>query len=178
MSMARRSHVVRGATRRTPTLHRVRGDGPLLARRHRRLAPKDPESRVFTSWPVRARWRTEGLRRPCTCAAPIGAVRSKRLVIRRSPTHCRRPHLAVEPVAELVGDHVNVDIRLEPQPELRRRVEGTTEPKCRIGAHATLAQHDLVDAACRHAEIQREAILAEAEWLQELQLERLTRVYG
>ncbi len=84
----------------------------------------------------------------------------------------------IEAIAELVRYDVEIEIGLEPKPELRGRVEVSTQTESGISAHTALAKHDLVDPTRWNPDAQREAVLAEAERLQELLLEHFTRVDG
>jgi hypothetical protein len=79
---------------------------------------------------------------------------------------------------ELIRDHIHVVVGLESQPELWRRFEVASEPERGVGAHTTLAQHELVDASCRYADVQSKSVRAEAEWLEELLMEHLAWVHG
>lgn len=80
--------------------------------------------------------------------------------------------------AEHVSLLLEIESSLEVEPEPLARPEVTGEPQCRIGAHRSLAVHDLVDAARRYRNVLREAVLRDAEWLEEVGVQHFARVDG
>ena len=70
--------------------------------------------------------------------------------------------------AEYVTLLFEIEPGLEVEPEPLARPEVTREPPRRIGAHRPLAVHDLVDAARRHRNILREAVLRDTERLKKV----------
>ena len=63
-----------------------------------------------------------------------------------------------------------VTATLKIHPEIGAGLEIETQPQGGIGSDATLAQHDLIDAASRYANILRKPVLTNAQRLDELLL--------
>ena len=77
----------------------------------------------------------------------------------------QRAHL-VEPAAEQIALQLQIVAGLEIHPELRRGAEVAPEAQCGIRRNAALAEHNLVDAPRRDADIGRKPVLRDAERLQ------------
>lgn len=67
---------------------------------------------------------------------------------------------------------------LQVQPELRGRPEIRAQPECRIRRDGPAAPDDIVDPHRRHPQLPRQAVSGQAERLQEVVLEHVSRVYG
>jgi len=79
-----------------------------------------------------------------------------------------RLHFSLQPVGKSVSRLFQVEINLQPQPEPLRSTKVTGEPEGRIRTDGPLAEDDLVDSARRHADLARQAVLADSHGLQEL----------
>ena len=86
---------------------------------------------------------------------------------------CAPKHLSFQALSQSIPFYVEVVAGLEVQPEAIRGTEITRETESCIRGHRPLAMHDLVDATRRHADVLRQAVLAEVHRLKELREEDL-----
>ena len=87
-------------------------------------------------------------------------------VVRR-PTHVL-PDFVVEAVAESIHLRIQVEIHLQTEPEIRRHLEILRQTQRSIRRDPPLLQHDLIDAARRHADIPGQTRLAQGQGLEKL----------
>src|SRR5438094_1147607 len=78
--------------------------------------------------------------------------------------------------AEAFLRRLEIEAHLQVQPELRRGPEVAREAQRRIGGDAAQAAHDLVDAARRHLDVDRQAVLRYAEAVEEIALQYFARM--
>lgn len=76
----------------------------------------------------------------------------------------------------MVFGNIKVILGLQSQPELRRVSEEAREAQGGIGSDGALAQHDLVNAARIHADVNGKAVLAEVHRLDEFLQQHFARV--
>jgi hypothetical protein len=79
----------------------------------------------------------------------------------------------LNPGPDVSSGNFEVVPRLQIEPELRRNSKVLLEPQGRVSGEAAPAMDQLTDARHRHVKVPRELVLAEAEWLHELEAEDL-----
>src|SRR5690242_1785801 len=77
---------------------------------------------------------------------------------------CRNPLDPCNLLAERTVGFFEVVVRLQAKPEALAGVERGGKAYGSVGADATLAQHDFIDATRRHARGAGEGVLADTEW--------------
>src|SRR5438067_8319471 len=91
----------------------------------------------------------------------------------------RPPDLdAPDACAEAFLRRLEIEAHLQVQPELRRGPEVAREAQRRVGGDAAQAAYDLVDAARRHLDVDRQAVLRYAEAVEEIALQDFARMEG
>src|SRR6266511_3891952 len=77
--------------------------------------------------------------------------------------HCIWTYFTIQPFSELIFGNIQIILGLQSEPELRRVSKETCQTQCCISSDSTLAKHDLVDAACIHADVNGKAVLAQVQ---------------
>jgi hypothetical protein len=89
----------------------------------------------------------------------------------------RMTSLAVKALGQRILGDIQTRVHLEAQLELRRHAEIAAQAQRRIRRDAAFAQDNLIDAARRHANVQRQAILAQVHGLEKLFQQHFARVH-
>ena len=77
----------------------------------------------------------------------------------------KRADFTIKPFAKMVFGNIKIILCLQSQPELGRVAKETSQPQCSIRRDGAPAKHDLVNAACVHADVNGKAVLAQAHRL-------------
>lgn len=143
-----------------------------LTRRHIFLA----DTRKF--------WGQSGIsggRSPCFCrlrASPLGRLHTwlPLVPVRRwvtaaagsSPRACEHRDFLFDPITEAILLNFQIKSRLQVQPEPVASPEVPRQSQGGIGRDGPSTVDDLVDASKRYAKVFREAVLADAQWLEKV----------
>src|SRR5438874_957703 len=95
------------------------------------------------------------------------------LAVDARPPHLDAPDAPAQP---LLG-RLEVVAQLQVEPELRRGPEVAREAQRRVRRDAAQAAHDLVDPPRRHLGVDREAVLRDAEAVEEIALQYFTGMW-
>jgi hypothetical protein len=70
-------------------------------------------------------------------------------------------YFPIQPFSELIFGNIQIILRLQSKPELRRVSKETCQPQGCIRSYTAFAKHDLIDTPCIHADVNGKAVLAQ-----------------